>query len=108
MYAHYAPEMQEDVRKLNNPTITDKVDPKKLEECWPQIRKIIEEELPETEKLVAMMKVAGAPITPDAVNVDPQFMENAMRYHAYLRYRLTIPRLMPMMGLDIMEYLKED
>lgn len=108
VYAHYAPEMQEDVRKLNNPTITDKVDPKKLEECWPQIRKIIEEELPETEKLVAMMKVAGAPITPDAVNVDPQFMENAMRYHAYMRYRLTIPRLMPMMGLDIMEYLKED
>ena len=55
-----------------------------------------------------MMKVAGAPITPDAVNVDPQFMENAMRYHAYMRYRLTIPRLMPMMGLDIMEYLQED
>ncbi len=103
--AHYAPELMPDVEKLNNPTITDKVDPKKLEECWPKIREIIREELPTNEALLEMMKIAGAPVDPAEVHVSPEFMADAMRYHPYMRYRLLITRLLPMMGIDPMDYL---
>lgn len=104
VYAHYDPKLLADVKKLNDPTITDLVDPADLEAKWPEIRKIILETLPETENLVALMKTAGAPIEPEEVNVSPEFMADAMRYHAYMRYRLLITRLLPMLGVDPMDY----
>ncbi|MBQ7095031.1 MAG: iron-containing alcohol dehydrogenase [Clostridia bacterium] len=105
VYAHYHESLHADVKKLNDPTITDLVDPKKLEEAWPTIRKIIQETLPTNEKLIEMMNIAGAPITPDEVGVSDEFMKDAMRYHPYMRYRLLLTRLMPMMGIDPMDYL---
>lgn len=105
VYAHYDPKMHEEVRKLNEPTITDKVDPKKLEEKWPEIRQIIYKYLPDNETLMKAMKTAGAPTTPEEVGCSPEFMADAMRYHGYMRYRLLITRLMPMLGLDPMDYV---
>ena len=105
VYSKYHESLHADVKKLNDPTITDLVDPKKLEEAWPTIRKIIRDTLPTNEKLIEMMNVAGAPITPDEVGVSDEFMQDAMRYHGYMRYRLLLTRLMPMMGIDPMDYL---
>lgn len=105
VYAHYASQMHPDVKKLNEPTITDKVDPKLLEEKWPEIRKIILETLPSNEALEKLMKVAGAPTEPAEVSVDDKFMEDALKYHGYMRYRLLITRLLPMMGIDVMDYV---
>jgi len=105
VYAHYAPQMHPDVKKLNSPTITDKVDPKLLEEKWPEIRKIILETLPSDEELYKLMKAAGAPTEPSEVNVSDEFMADALKYHGYMRYRLLITRLLPMMGIDVMDYV---
>lgn len=105
VYNHYHESLHPDVKKLNEPTITDLVDPKKLEAAWPEIRKIIKETLPENEDLMKMMKISGAPTTPDEVGVDDAFMRDAMHYHPYMRYRLLLTRLMPMMGVDPMDYL---
>ena len=70
-----------------------------------EIREIIREELPTNEALLEMMKIAGAPVDPAEVHVSPEFMADAMRYHPYMRYRLLITRLLPMMGIDPMDYL---
>ncbi len=105
VYAHYDEKLHPDVQKLNNPTITDLVDPAKLEKCWPEIRAIIREELPAIKDMLQAMKTAGAPTEPSEVGVDDQFMADAMRYHSYMRYRLLIPRLLPMMGIDPMDHI---
>lgn len=105
VYQHYHESLHPDVKKLNEPTITDLVDPKKLEEAWPTIRKIIRETLPENDALMKMMTIAGAPTTPEEVGVSDEFMADAMRYHPYMRYRLLLTRLCPMMGIDPMDYL---
>ncbi len=105
VYAHYDPKLQGDVRKMNTPTITDLVDPARLEACWPEIRRIILETLPTQAQLLALMKTAGAPVTPEEVHVSPAFMADAMRYHPYMRYRLLLTRLLPMMGVAMEAFL---
>ncbi len=105
VYAHYHPKMLEDVKKLNSPTITDQVDPRLLEEKWSEIRRYIYEYLPETEDLIRVMKLAGAPIHCEEVGVSEEFMADAIRYHDYMRYRLNLTRLLPMLGIDPMDYI---
>lgn len=105
VYAHYDEKMHADVKRLNNPTITDLVDPAKLEAAWPEIRKIIFETLPTQEKLLDLMETAGAPVEPADVHVSDEFMMDAMQYHSYMRYRLTLTRLLPMMGIKMEDYL---
>jgi glycerol-1-phosphate dehydrogenase [NAD(P)+] len=105
VYAHYDPQMLPDVKRLNSPTITDKIDPKLLEEKWPLIREYIYKFLPDNETLVKAMKAAGAPTECEEVGVSKEFMADALRYHNYMRYRLHLPRLFPMMGIDPMDYI---
>ena len=105
VYAAFDPSQVEDVRRLNTPTITDKVDPERLKKAWPEIRKMIEEELPTNEALLKMMKAAGCAVTPEEVHVSPELFELGLRYHNYMRYRLLLPRLFPMLGIDIMDYV---
>ena len=105
VYAAFDESQIDDVKKLNTPTITDKVDPARLEAKWPEIREMIFTMLPKTEELLAMMKTAGCATTPEEVHVSPELLEDGLRYHTYMRYRLLLPRLFPMLGIDIMEYV---
>lgn len=105
VFSKYDACMHEGVRRVNSTTITDLVEPAKLRALWPKIRQIILETLPADEKLMADMKAAGAAVTPEEVHVGEELMADALRFHAYMRYRLLISRLMPMLGLDIMDFL---
>ena len=106
VYSKYDECMLNDVKRVNTPTITDKVDPEKLKALWPEIRKIIFETLPTDEKLMSLMKAAGAATTPAEVHVGDELLADALRFHPYMRYRLLITRLMPMLGLDIMDFME--
>ena len=103
--AQFSPEQIPELMKLNTPTITDKIDPAHLKACWPEIRRMIKEVLPTDEKLMALMKAAGAVTEPEDVHISPELMATGLRYHAYMRYRVLITRLMPMLQLDIMDFL---
>ena len=99
VYSMYGP-IAGDVRALNEPTITDRVDPAHLTKSWSQIRAIIREELPTPEEIIALMNTAGAAVTPEEINVSPQLLADGMEYHPFMRYRLTLARLVPMLGLS--------
>ena len=46
------------------------------------------------------------PTEPADVHVDDALLERGLRYHAYMRYRILLTRLLPMLGLDIMDFVK--
>ncbi len=103
--AQFSPEQIPELMKLNTPTITDKIDPAHLKACWPEIRRMIKEVLPTDAQLMSLMKAAGAVTEPEDVHVSPELVVTGLRYHAYMRYRVLITRLMPMLQLDIMDFL---
>ena len=105
VYAHYAPELHPDIKKLNEPTVTDKIDPRKIESEWQNIRKVIFDRLPDDDTLLKLMKKAGAPTTPKEVDVSQEFLNDAIRYHSYMRHRITLMRILPMMGIDPIDYI---
>ncbi|MBE6630542.1 MAG: sn-glycerol-1-phosphate dehydrogenase [Ruminococcaceae bacterium] len=95
-----------ELMKVNEPSIMDKVDPARLKAIWPDIRRIIKTVLPTDEEMMKMMRAAGAATEPADVHVDDELLEKGLRYHAYMRYRILLTRLMPMLGLDIMDFVK--
>lgn len=106
VFAAYDPSQHADLKKLNTPTITDRVDPARLAEIWPKVRELILTILPPAEEMERMMRAAGAAITPDDAHVSAELVEKGLRYHSYMRYRILLTRLLPMLQLDIMEFLK--
>lgn len=104
--AVFGEKMVDEMMKVNTPTITDKIDLARLKEKWPEIRQLILTILPSDEDMVRMMKTAGAAIEPAEVHVDEKMLELGLRYHSYMRYRVLLTRLMGMMQINIMDYLK--
>lgn len=104
--AVFGEKMVDEMMKVNTPTITDKIDCNVLREKWPEIRRIILDILPTDEEMVRMMTVAGAAILPEEVHVNDEMLELGLRYHGYMRYRVLLTRLMGMMQVNIMDYLK--
>ena len=42
----------------------------------------------------------------DGAPIPPELLETGLRYHSYMRYRILLTRLLPMMQLDIMDFVK--
>ncbi len=105
VYAKFHERLHEDVKRLNMPTITELVSPEDLEQNWDKIRTIILETLPDDETLVGLMKSAGAVTEPEDVHISEEFLLDGLRYSAYMRYRLTLLRLLPMLGMDPADYM---
>ena len=108
IYDAYGPVLSVDVKKLNNPTITDLVDPELVTANWDKICRIIEEEIPPVEKLKEYFAIAGAVTTGEEIAVDKQLFDAGLTYHPYMRYRMTLARLMPMLGLNFTEIYYSD
>ena len=106
VYSAFSDDQIPDVRKLNTPTITDKIDPQRLTDNWQKIRELAFEILPTDEELMRMMKAAGAATELEEINVSDELLELGLRYHSYMRYRLLITRILPMIDIDIMELIK--
>ncbi len=105
VYAHFSAEQIPEVEKLNNPLITDKIDPADLKAKWPEIRKIILDILPDNDTLLNLMKTAGCATTPEEIHVDPVLFADGIHYHAFMRYRVLVTRMLPMMGIEPLDYL---
>jgi glycerol-1-phosphate dehydrogenase [NAD(P)+] len=106
VYTHFSADQIPDVIKLNSPTITDKIDPAHLQASWGEIRELIYKYLPDADELEDMMKRAGCATTLEEIGVSPELAAEGLRYHSYMRYRVLLTRLLPMMNIDIMDYVK--
>ena len=96
----YGPQLVDGMMAVNRPTVTDRIDPARLKAAWPEIRRMILEFMPTDEQLCDMMRRAGAAITPEEVHVDPQLLYDGLKYHSFMRYRITLTRLIPMMNIN--------
>lgn len=95
VYAFYG-EMADDVKKVNEPeTVTDRVDPKVLENKWQQIREIIKS-VPSYDQVYTAMKKAGCKLTVQDIGKPQKLVNDCIKYSPYMRYRLTLLRLKDM------------
>ncbi len=96
----YGPHFIGDVRRLNNPTVTDETTPARIEEAWPEICRAVREELPDDVTLTAAMKAAGAELDCAGIAVSRELGETGLRWHPYMRHRMTLMRILPMLDID--------
>ena len=90
--SHYGA-LSEEVVKLNTPdTITDAVEPKTIEENWEKIREIISS-VPSVKEIKEAMIRAGCPLYSGEIAVTDGLKEEGLKYHPYMRRRLSLYRL---------------
>lgn len=92
VYAAYGP-LSEEVVKLNTPdTITDGIEPSVIEKNWEKIREIVAG-VPSEEIIRAALKRAGAATETEEIGVSEKLCEEGLKYHPYMRRRLSLRRL---------------
>ena len=101
----FSPIQIPEVERINAFAIPDRVDPALLAEKWPEIRALALDFLPDEATLLDLMRRAGAVTEPADVHVDAALLEKGLRYHTYMKSRLLLTHLFPMMGLDIMDFV---
>lgn len=107
--AHYGEGLIDGMMSLNTPdTIVDEIDPRAVEENWGKIAQIIREEIPTPEKLLALCQAAHAATTGEDISVDPQLFLDGIKYHPFMRRRVTVARILPMIDLDLLRAYQND
>ena len=92
VYKNYG-ELKDEVIKLNTPdTITDGINPEDLEKNWDKIREIIRS-VPSYEQIKNAMERAEAVTTVEQIEVSEELKEQGLKYHPYMRRRLSLYRL---------------
>lgn len=95
--AIYGEGLAEDMLKANKPTVTQNITPEQLKANWSEIRRIVSESLPENEALLKLMRAAGAPVSVSEIGVSDELCALGLEYSAFMRHRLTLLRLRPML-----------
>ena len=103
VYAAYGEQQRDFITKMNFPSICDKITTDKLSESFGKIQQIIREELPSTDKLMQVMKSAGAATEYHEIDVDGELACEALKYHSYMRCKVVLTRIMMMTNVDITE-----
>ena len=92
IYMHYGA-LKDEVVKLNTPdTITDGINPEDIEKNWGKIREIIAS-VPTYEEILGAMKRAGCATTCEEIAVSKELEEEGLKYHPYMRRRMSLKRL---------------
>lgn len=98
IYTAYGPGFRADLDRLNNPPTTDLTSIAVLQKHWDDICRIIKEEIPPYDELLALMKAARAITTIDGIQVDRQLAIDSLEFHPFMRNRIHLTRLLPMLG----------
>jgi glycerol-1-phosphate dehydrogenase [NAD(P)+] len=103
--AAFTPGQMAEVERLIERMPMHLVKPDRLREIWPRFCREIETFLPSDAELIDWMRRAGAVTEWEDVGVSRELLCAALRYHPFMRYRLMPTRLLPMMGLDILDFV---
>ena len=101
----FEPAFHDEIRALNISPITDIVDPAVLTERWQDVRETVLQYIPEQQKLFEAMTAAGGITDIEGIHVSPELMRDALHGHAHMRHRIYLSRLLPMLGIDIVDYV---
>lgn len=101
----FEPAFHDEIRALNTSPITDIVKPEVLTARWQQVREIVFKYIPEPSVLFDAMRIAGGITDIEGIHVSPELMRNALHGHAHMRHRIYLSRLLPMLGIDIVDYV---
>ena len=104
----YGPNLTPEMLSLNTPTITEEIDPNVITEKWQEIRRAIKEEIPSVEELEKLYAQAGATTSIEDIKVDKKLCDDGLKYHPFMRKRVNLTRLLPMLGLDILDLYYND
>lgn len=99
VYKAYGPRQKDMLDRLNNPFILDKTSPAILQENWPEICRLVKEELPSYTEMLKLMQKAKAVTEISEIEVERQLAVEALKYHPYMRYRINLTSLLNMLGL---------
>ncbi len=95
VYEFYG-DMEDDVRKLNEPeNVIDEVDKELLKEKWGEIVKIIHS-VPSAEECRKAMETAGCKLTVSDIGKSQKLFDDCVKYSPYMRKRLTLLRIKDM------------
>jgi len=98
VYAAYGPNFAGEVRAANSPTVTSETSADILRDCWPEICRVVREELPSPDRMRELLLTAGCATTTDEIGISPELAAAGLEYHAYMRHRMTLSRLRSMMS----------
>ena len=101
VYEIYGPNFREDIEKLNSPTVTDKTSPEILREKWSDICRFVKEELPPPDEILSLLRRAGAATELDDIAVEENLGLTGLEFHPYMRHRITLARLLPMLNCKV-------
>ncbi|MDR2183335.1 MAG: iron-containing alcohol dehydrogenase, partial [Clostridiales bacterium] len=101
VYAAYGAAFRQEIENMNNPTITAQISPQSLAKHWAEIRDIVKSELPRPEALESLMKRAGGATTIADIGIEPDLAAKALKFHPYMRHRVNLSRLIPMLGAAV-------
>ncbi len=92
--AAYGPKLGAEMMKVNTPeTITAETSPAILAQNWEKICRIVNEQLPTDEALLALMQRAHCATTIEEIAVSKELGEQGFYYHPFMRRRMTLMRL---------------
>ncbi|MBE6871691.1 MAG: sn-glycerol-1-phosphate dehydrogenase [Ruminococcaceae bacterium] len=94
--AVYGPVLTPDMLKMNDPSILDTTSPARIEAAWQDIRDSVKRFIPSEEEILRIMKTAGCATTIEEIGVTPELCELGLKYHSYMRRRLTLARIRPL------------
>lgn len=108
IYNVYGSNFRSDVEKMNTPPVTEETSVEKLYANWETVRAIVKEELPTYEEILRWMEMAGAATTVEEIAVSYDLGVTGLQYHPYMRHRMTLARLIPMMDctVDYKKYIR--
>ncbi len=95
----YGPKLAPSMMKMNENSVIDDIDPEHLKACWPKIREIIKNTLISDEELMTLMNTVHAATTIEEIGMSEEQYDIAMKYHAFMRNRVTLSRLRPMLKI---------
>lgn len=101
IYKVYGNNFVSEVKQMNNPTVTTKTTPEIIRANWDNIKAVVNTELPDIAILQSKMRTAGSAVTFDDISVEPELGIESVIYHPFMRNRMTLMRLIPMLGLPV-------
>ena len=97
VFAAYGSAFADDILACNAPTVTEETSPEILRENWDAICAAVREEMPEPAALDALLRRAGTALTPQEIGISPALALSGLEFHPYMRHRMTLSRLLPML-----------